>query len=333
MWVSKDYGMNEDFPRLLGDVGGTNARWAWQPGADAPLQDITVLPCAESVSLLDSATRYLDSHGLGRPAAASIGVATTVTGDEIRFTNSNWAFSVAQLKQLLNVDQCIVINDFTALALSLPVLKAQDLQLLGGGTPAANTAIGLVGPGTGLGVSGLVPNGRGDYVALSGEGGHVTLSPTDALESNVLEVLRGTFGHASAERVLSGSGLVNLYKALCAVLGVAERDLTPQEVSELAIANADAQCIQTTQLFSSFLGNLAGNLALTLGAKGGVYVGGGVVPRLGAAFNRDVFRNRFEDKGRFRSYLKDIPCWLITAATPALTGASRALDLPDYRSK
>jgi glucokinase len=325
--------MVENFPRLLGDVGGTNARWAWQPRADAPLQDIAVVPCAESASLFDSAIGYLDNHGLGRPGAASIGVATAVTGDEIQFTNSSWTFSVSKLKQLLMVDQCVVINDFTALALSLPALKANDLETLGGSTPAANAAVGLVGPGTGLGVSGLMPNGHGDYVALSGEGGHVTLSPTDALESSVLEVLRSKFGHVSAERVLSGSGLVNLYKALCIALGVAARDLTPQEISVLALADSDAQCSQTAKLFSSFLGNLAGNLALTLGATGGVYVGGGVVPRLGTAFDRDVFRNRFEDKGRFRTYLNEIPCWLITAATPALNGASRALDLSDYRAK
>jgi glucokinase len=325
--------MVENFPRLLGDVGGTNARWAWQPRADAPLQDIAVVPCAESTSLFDSAIGYLDHHGLGRPAAASIGVATAVTGDEIQFTNSSWTFSVSKLKQLLKVDQCIVINDFTALALSLPTLRAEDLETLGGRTPMANRAIGLVGPGTGLGVSGLIPNGHGDYVALSGEGGHVTLSPTDALESSVLEVLRCKFGHVSAERVLSGSGLVSLYNALCIALGVAARDLTPQQVSELALANTDAQCSQTAQLFSSFLGNLAGNLALTLGATGGVYVGGGVVPRLGTAFDRNIFRNRFEDKGRFRTYLNEIPCWLITAATPALSGASRALDLSDYRAK
>ena len=325
--------MVENFPRLLGDVGGTNARWAWQPRAGAPLQDIAIVPCADSTSLFDSAIGYLDHHGLGRPAAASIGVATAVTGDEIQFTNSSWTFSVSKLKQLLKVDQCVVINDFTALALSLPTLKAEDLETLGGRTPAANRAIGLVGPGTGLGVSGLMPNGHGDYVALSGEGGHVTLSPTDALESSVLEVLRCKFGHVSAERVLSGSGLVNLYKALCIALGVAARDLTPQQVSELALANTDAQCSQTAQLFSSFLGNLAGNLALTLGATGGIYVGGGVVPRLGTAFDRDIFRNRFEDKGRFRTYLNEIPCWLITAATPALSGASRALDLSDYRAK
>lgn len=322
----------DNFPRLLGDVGGTNARWAWQSGADAPLQNIAVVPCSESASLFDSVTRYLESHDLGRPAAACIGVATAVTSDEIQFTNSNWSFSISHLRQLLNVDQCVVINDFTALALSLPALNAHDLHLLGGGTPIARETIGLVGPGTGLGVSGLVPFGRKDYVALSGEGGHVTLSPTSTLESSVLEVLRDRFGHVSAERVLSGSGLVNLYQALCTVQGVAARELTPKDVSELALANADTQCSQTAQIFSSFLGNVAGNLALTLGAKGGVYIGGGIVPRLGVAFDCELFRRQFEDKGRFRAYLKDIPCWLITAATPALSGASRALDSPEYRT-
>jgi glucokinase len=319
--------MNTSFPRLLGDIGGTNARWAWQSSAEAPLQDVAVLSCAENSSLLESASHYLDLHGLGQPAAASLGVATAISGDTVRFTNSNWSFSIAELKGHLQINQCVVINDFTALALSLPALTEHELLRIGGRDAKPAAPIALLGPGTGLGVSGLIPDGRGDYVALSGEGGHVTLASSDAMETEVLKVMRTQFGHVSAERVLSGSGLIHLYKAVCKVNDVSAIPLNPQQFSDLAIGQTDVHCRQTVQLFASFLGNVAGNLALSLGAIGGVYVGGGVVPRLGTAFDRNIFRNSFEAKGRFSSYLECIPCWLITAATPALLGASRALDL------
>lgn len=319
--------MCQEFPRLLGDVGGTNARWAWQASAGAPLQHVSVAPCGASASLADSAASFLKAHGLSAPKAASMGIATAVTGDHIQFTNNNWSFSVSELKRALQVERCLVINDFTALALSLPVLTPQDLQMLGGGTAIAHTAIALLGPGTGLGVSGLMPDGRGGYTAISGEGGHVTLAPADDLESDILTALRKQFTHVSAERVLSGPGLVNLYKALCTVRSTTAQDLHPQDVTQLALDGTDALCSETVRLFSSFLGNVAGNLALSLGATGGVYVGGGIVPQLGAAFDRKLFRERFEGKGRFADYLQNMPSWLITASTPALLGASRALDV------
>jgi glucokinase len=176
-------------------------------------------------------------------------------------------------------------------------------------------------------VSGLFPNGSGCFVPISGEGGHVTLAATDALEADVLSHLRQQWGHASAERVLSGPGLVNLYQALCSVEGCAAQDLRPQDISAAALAATDNMCQKTVDLFASFLGNVAGNLALTLGARGGVYLGGGIVPQLAGAFDTALFRSKFEDKGRFGDYLRPIPVWLITASAPALVGASRALDL------
>lgn len=317
--------MNQGFPRLLGDIGGTNARWAWQPSEGSALQHISVTPCKASASLHDSAQRYLEAHSLGRPHAASIGVATAVTGDRIQFTNNDWSFSIAGLKEDLQLAHCLVINDFTALALSLPALREQDLKRLGGASGVANAPLALIGPGTGLGVSGLLPNGHGGWNAVSGEGGHVTLAATDAQEAAVVEVLRGEFGHASAERVLSGPGLVNLYRALCAVRGETPKDYQPPHITQHA--QTDAACRATLQMFASFLGNVAGNLALTLGTRGGVYVGGGIVPHLGADFDAALFRAKFEDKGRFADYLRPIPAWLITASTPALIGASRALDV------
>lgn len=322
--------MSQGFPRLLGDVGGTHARWAWQANAGAPLQDISVVRCNASASLYASASQYLAQHVGGPIKAAGIGIATAVSGDEVRMTNHPWTFSIRDLQHRLGVERCLVINDFTALALSLPALGPADLQAIGGGSAVHHTTVGLLGPGTGLGVSGLMPLAGGGWSALSGEGGHVTLGAADDREAAVLALLRARFGHASAERALSGPGLVNLYDALCRLDGALPAPLQPTDVSTAALNGGDTHCVQAVSLFASLLGNVAGNLALTLGARGGIYLGGGVVPRLGPAFDAALFRRRFEGKGRFAAYLSAVPTWLITASTPALTGAARALDtLPD----
>jgi glucokinase len=319
--------MNHGFPRLLGDIGGTNARWAWHAAPGQALQDVTVRPCADHATLADSAAEYLASRGGDRPASASVGIATAVTGDEVRMTNHHWRFSIAELKRQLGVERCLVINDFTALAMSLTALSGGDLRAIGGGQAAPGMPVALLGPGTGLGVSGLLPQADGGWSPLSGEGGHVTLAAADSLESEVLTLLRSRHGHVSAERVLSGSGLVNLVETLAALEGEAAPDLKPADVSRAAIDRSDPLCVKAAQLFASFLGNVAGNLALTLGARGGVYVGGGIVPKLGNAFDAALFRRRFEEKGRFSAYLQPVPTWVIVATTPALVGATRALDL------
>lgn len=323
--------MNQGYPRLLGDIGGTNARWAWQASAGAALEDISVQPCEASGSIEESATNYLRTHGRAQPVWAGIGIATAIAGDEVRLTNSNWRFSIAAFQKAMSLQRCLVVNDFTALALSLPALTAADLRAVGAGTAVDGAAIALLGPGTGLGVSGLVPDATGGYSALSGEGGHVTLSASDDKEASLLAVLRKKFNHVSAERVLSGAGLVNLYHALCVLEGRVPRDLGPSGVTAAAIAGTDPQCVQAVAYFTRFLGHVAGNLALTLGSLGGVYIGGGVVPRLGAAFDVEVFRQCFEDKGRYREWLAALPVWVITASTPALIGASRALDAQTRR--
>ncbi len=318
--------MSHGYPRLLGDIGGTNARWAWQGAPGAPLQDVSVTACEASTSLYEAATSYLSARGGEAPRSACIGVATAITGDDIVFTNSTWSFSVAALKQALGVERCLVINDFTALAMSLPALGANELRAIGGGQAVRGAPIALLGPGTGLGVSGLLTSPTGECSALSGEGGHVTLAPANELESELLRCLRARHGHVSAERVLSGFGLVNLYQASCDLLGHTLRDLQAADITQAAMGQSDRACQQAVSLFASFLGNVAGNLALTLGARGGVYIGGGIVPRLGEVFDAALFRQRFEEKGRFQSYLAAIPTWVITASTPALLGASRALD-------
>jgi len=314
--------------RLLGDIGGTNARFAWQAGEGAPLQDVMALATADHPSVGSAIAHYLALTGHSAPAWCAIGIANPITGDHVRMTNSHWSFSIGALQAELGFERLRVINDFTALALALPDLQASELRQLGGAAAVADSPIGLVGPGTGLGVSGLLPGAMpGTWVPLQGEGGHVTLAAADAREETVLRVLRERFGHASAERAVSGMGLEALYAALTTLDAPGSGTALPAaEITARALAGSDARCVEAVALFCSFLGSVAGNLALTLGARGGVYIGGGIVPRLGALFERSAFRERFEAKGRFRDYLAAIPVFVIHASvSPALLGAARAL--------
>jgi len=313
--------------RLLGDIGGTNARFAWQAGDGAPLQDIVALATADHASLAAAIAHYLATTGRSAPPWCAIGIANPITGDRVQMTNSHWSFSISALQAELGFDRLRVINDFTALALALPDLAPAELRQIGGGAAAARSPIALIGPGTGLGVSGLLPGPTpGAWIPLEGEGGHVTLAAASEREEAVLRVLRERFGHASAERAVSGMGLEALHAALATLEapGV-NAALTAAEITSRALGGNDPRSAEAVALFCSFLGTVAGNLALTLGARGGVYVGGGIVPRLGVLFEDSAFRERFESKGRFRDYLAQIPVFVIHASvSPALLGAARA---------
>ena len=321
--------MNLGFPRLLGDVGGTNARWAWQSAAGVPLTHVRSLPCSAYAAIGDCIADYLRRERLCPPQQAAFGIATALTGDLVEMTNHPWRFSIAELQAVLAVDRLLVLNDFEALAQAVPGLPPSELRAVGGGAAVGGASMAVLGAGTGLGVSGLVADGRGGWAAVVGEGGHATLAAGTAREASLLAVLRERFGHVSAERVLSGPGLVNLYDAVCRLNGEPAQALEPADVLARASGEGAARCVQCEEALASFaglLGSVAGNLALTLGARGGVFIGGGIVPRLGERFDALPVRARFEDKGRFRADLAAIPTWVITAEAPALLGAARALD-------
>jgi glucokinase len=316
-------------PRLVADVGGTNARFGWQHQAGGDIVDVTTLPCSEHASLADAIITYLDILGRGTPPDCAIAIANPVTGDEVRMTNHHWAFSISALKAQCGFERLRVLNDFTALALALPHLPPDELRQIGGGVPVAGTPIALIGPGTGLGVSGLVPDGRGGWIALEGEGGHATLGGRNQRETAVLQQIDAFYGHASGERAVSGQGLIDVYEALQAIdaPGNPVQTMTAAEIVQGALDEGTAACLEAVDLFCAFLGTAAGNLALTLGARAGVYIGGGIVPRLGEAFAQSPFRSRFEAKGRFQGYLAAIPVYVIHAKqSPALLGAASALD-------
>lgn len=306
--------------RLVADIGGTHARFAL--AVDGALSDLRVLDCADFADPGAMVETYLEGIDGPRPRVAVLAVASPLTGDDIRLTNLPWRFSAQALRARLGMERLEFLNDFTALALALPHLNARDLRPVGGGNPDPRAARALLGAGTGLGVSGLIPAGNG-WAPITGEGGHVTLCAADGREAELLGLLRERFGHVSAERVLSGPGLGNLFDALARLRGCGDTAPAPESIVRAALDGSSPLCVEVLETFCALLGNVAGNLALTLGARGGLYIGGAVVPALGEWFASSPFRARFEAKGRFCSYLADIPCYVITAEHPALIGLAR----------
>ena len=317
-----------DGPRLLADIGGTNARFALEskPGLTGHIE---VLSCAAYPTLAHALKAYLALPAVvgvlaEPPRHAALAIANPITGDLVRMTNHHWEFSIEALRLECGFQTLVVVNDFTALARALPHLAPDQKVQVGGGTAIPNTPLGLVGAGTGLGVSGLIPC-KSSWTALLSEGGHVTFSPANTTEIAVLEFAWREFDHVSAERFLSGDGIELIYRALASHKKLDRPGLDAPEISRRALAGECALCEQVIDMFCGMLGTVAGNLAITLGAQGGIYIGGGIVPRLGEMFARSSFRCRFEQKGRFVHYLAQVPTFVITADYPAFLGVSAIL--------
>lgn len=316
---------SENGVALLADIGGTHARFALCRGG-GPTR-LRVLPTVEYGDL-ESATRAYLAREQTEPAelgAAVVAVAAPVHGDEVELTNLGWRFSIEGTRRALGIPRLVALNDFAALALSLPALGAGDLETIAEGEPARDRALAVIGPGTGLGVGGLLPMPDGHWLPVESEGGHRDLAATDEREWQVVERLRARFGHASAERAISGPGLAAIDATLREIDGAPLSHLAPEEVSARARGHLDPHAVEAVRLFSGWLGAVAGDLALTLGARGGVFLAGGALAGLGQAFDRALFVERFRAKGRFREYLAPIPVHRITRVDASLLGLSRAL--------
>lgn len=320
-----------DSPRLLADIGGTYARFALETGPGEFTQ-MASLRCAEQADFHAAVRAYLAGlswQDLGGPqqiAHAAVAIANPVEGDRVRMTNYHWQFSIDEMRQQLGLDTLVVVNDFTALAMALPRLAEVDVRQVGGGQARRPSVIGLLGAGTGLGVSGLIPAGEG-WIALGTEGGHVNFGPRDEREMDILKFAWKSLDHVSYERLISGPGLELIYRALADRNGVADAPaLRAPAITQKALDNGDPLCLETLEVFCGLLGTCAANLAVTLGSLGGIYIGGGIVPRLGEYFDRSPFRERFEDKGRFREYVSAIPTFVITAEHATFKGASAILE-------
>ena len=314
-------------PRLIADIGGSFARFALS-SQRGRFDHVASLRCADHESFHAAVTAYL--AGVGNPSLqhAAIAIANPVSGDDVRMTNYHWQFSIEQMRERLGLDTLLVVNDFTALAMALPRLAPHERRQVGGGSARPRSVVGLLGSGTGLGVSGLIPADDG-WISLGSEGGHTSFSPRDERELAILRFAWREHEHVSFERLLSGPGLELIHAALSERAGQPTtgqgRPRAP-EITRRALAGTDVVCGEALDTFCAMLGTAAGNVAVTLGAMGGIYIGGGIVPRLGEYFDRSRFRARFEDRGRFSSYLAGVPTFVITAEQATFTGVAAILD-------
>ncbi len=312
-----------DGPRLLADIGATHARFALET-APGVLRQTAVLRCDDYSGIVPLLKAYLDEHGGERIAHAAFAMANPISGDLVRMTNRDWQFSTDEVRRTMGWSTLLIVNDFTALAMALPSLGAGDVLQIGGGKPAPHAVAGVLGAGTGLGVSGVIPTADG-FITLGSEGGHVNFAPSDEREFAILQYAWREWPHVSNERILSGPGMELVYRALAERNGVDAPARTAAEIVACALEDKDALCLEVLECFAGMLGGAAANLAVTLGAFGGIFIGGGIVPRIAQWFATSPFRARFEAKGRFSDYLAAIPTYVIMTPNPALRGVSTIL--------
>ncbi|MHB0775760.1 glucokinase [Halomonas sp. WWR20] len=310
-------------PALIGDIGGTNARFALVTPGELQPHDIQTLPCAAYAGLEDAVRAYLDQVGAEAPREACLAFACPVHDDIVKMTNNDWCFSKREVKASLGLDLFKVINDFTAQALGVPHVAASDLVAIGAGEAEPGRTRLVMGPGTGLGVAGLFP-GQHAWIPLSTEGGHITFAPTDERELDLVRYFRQRYGRVSVERMLCGQGLLDLYMAHVSLRGEHPRYNTPAEVTGAARAS-DPLAREAVMRFLKILGDVTGDAALMMGARGGVYLCGGILPRMLEWLPRSRFREAFADKGRMGAFNAGIPTWVVTAAWTGLLGAAEAL--------
>ncbi len=309
---------------LVGDIGGTNARFAlWE---NAALHSVRVFATADYTSPEQAIGVYLADLKLGKGDIQSVclAVAGPVSGDEFRFTNSHWRISREAFCKTLQIERLLLINDFTAMALGMTRLQPGEYQSVCAGHPEPLRPAVVIGPGTGLGVGTLLDLGAGRFMALPGEGGHIDLPVGDLREAQVRQHLQNEIGHVSAETVLSGGGLLRLYHTICALDGHVPNLNSPAEITTAALAG-EPVAKDVIEQFCRFLGRVAGNNVLTVGGRGGVYIVGGVIPRFLELFLQSGFAESFADKGCMSEYFKGIPVWVVTAEFSGLLGAGVAL--------
>jgi glucokinase len=312
-----------DGPRLLADIGATHARFALE-SAPGVLRNVAVLLCDDYPGIVPLLNAYLAQLGGVRISHAAFALANPISGDFIRMTNRDWQFSTDEVRRALGLTTLLIVNDFTALAMALPGFKPDDLLQIGGGEPQPHAVAGVLGPGTGLGVSGVIPTVDG-FVTLGSEGGHVNFAPSDEREFAILQYAWREWPHVSNERLISGPGMEIIYRALAQRNGVQAPPRNAAEIVSCALEQKDPLCLEVLECFAGMLGGAAANLAVTLGAFGGIFIGGGIVPRVAQWFATSPFRARFEAKGRFSSYLAQIPTYLIMTPNPALYGVASIL--------
>ena len=310
---------------LVGDIGGTNARFALVEENSLELLHLQRLSCADYPTILEAIESYLSSLALTKaPTRGCLAIAGPITGDRINMTNNPWDFSLHALQSALGMESLQAINDFIAIAHAVPTLEEKQWFSIGGGEVVEGMPVAVLGPGTGLGVAGLVPAGE-RWIPFATEGGHVDFAPADGTEMWILRLFQQEFEHVSAERLLCGPGLEALYRAVASLRDQNAEELNAATITERALEGSDSLCEESLKLFCGMLGSFAGNVALTMGSLGGVALAGGMLPRFLDFLQQSNFRERFEAKGCYREYMATIPTRVILAEEPGLRGAAAAL--------
>lgn len=307
---------------LIGDIGGTNARFAIANPEHPGFSDALTLQCADYASADEAIRHYLNGLAVETPDVICLAVAGPVVGKTVQVTNNHWTLNAEDIATDFSIDDVRLLNDFEAVAYSIPQLRAEDTEVIGlpDQKPSLddNFNIAILGPGTGLGTAGLVRRGQ-VVIPIVAEGGHIGFAPKSQVQVEMLTALRSKFDRVSVERLVSGSGIENIYWALTLIHGEQRTQLSAQEI----FANGDdPRASEATQMFFEILGQVAGDLALALGARDGVYIAGGITKRYPALLQNSGFRNAFDNKGSHRSYMERIPTLLITHDEPGLLGAA-----------
>ena len=315
------------FPVLIGDIGGTNARFAVVSEREAPLQVFRSVATADFPAIEDAIEASVLAHSPLRPRSAIIDVAGPITGDAVPLTNAHWVIRPRDLIARLGIEDVILLNDFEALALALTALEADHLVSAGGpgATPGAKV---VLGPGTGLGVGALVKAG-GLWVPVPGEGGHVAIGPDEEDEFPVWANIEPEHGRISAEAILCGRGMVRLYRAVALTEGGEAVLTTPAAITQRALDGTDPVAVRTVSLWARLLGRLAGDMALVFMARGGAYIGGGIPPRLLPFMTSGEFRRAFERKAPHQGVMAAIPSYVIVGENPALQGLAAFARAPE----
>jgi len=307
------------FPVLIGDIGGTNARFALVAGKDAPVEVFAPVATADFPDIEAAIKAGVFAQTALRPRSAVIDAAGPITGDFVNLTNADWVIRPADTIRRLNMEDVILLNDFEAMALALPSLVETDLQSIGGDAAPADGPKVVLGPGTGLGVGALIPSG-GLWVPVPGEGGHVSLGPAEPDEFALWPNIEPEHGRIEAETLLCGRGLVQLYRAVAATDGAPAAFTRPADITQAALAGVEPVSVRTVSLYCRLLGRLAGDMALVFMARGGVYIGGGISPRILPFLKKGGFRRAFEAKAPHQAVMATIPTFVIVRENPALEG-------------
>jgi glucokinase len=308
---------------LIGDIGGTNARFALANQTHPGFHDVIELKCRDYETSSDAIRHYLSETGVAAPDAICLAAAGPLVDHSIKVTNNHWNLSTASLASEFDLDAVRLVNDFEAIAYSIPFIGPEDRMAVGApaGTDLENRDfnVAILGPGTGLGVAGLSRR-DGHLFAITGEGGHVGFAPETERQTEILGALRGRFERVSAERLVAGSGIENIYAALLELDGQAPQPMSAADI--FAAADESGTAAEAVNLFFEIMGQVAGDLALTLGAFDGVYIAGGIAKRYPDILSNGTFRTAFKAKGRHRHIVERIPTYLITHSQPGLLGTS-----------